>query len=151
MRLADIMTRAVRTAQRSDRLEDVRRELEQNNIHHVVVVERGAPVGVASARDLSRREGGTIGEAMSADPVIATSKTSIKDAANLMRGHGIGCLPVVDDGKLVGIVTTSDLLELVGRSSWKGPAGQIKPMWRRGPRRKAAAPSRGKARARGKR
>ena len=148
MRLGEIMTHGVRTARRTDRLEDVRRELEQNQIHHLVVMEHGAPVGVVSAHDLAGRDGGSVEEAMNHEPVVATSKTTIKQAANLLRGHGIGCLPVVDDGKLVGIVTTADLLDLIGRSAWKGPVGQQKPMWRRGPRRKPyTAAKKGKAKA----
>ena len=38
-------------------------------------------------------------------------------APRLMRGHGAGCLPVVENGRLVGIVTVSDLMELIGRGS----------------------------------
>jgi CBS-domain-containing membrane protein len=34
-----------------------------------------------------------------------------------MRGHVIGCLPIVDGKRLVGIVTTSDLLDMIGRES----------------------------------
>jgi CBS-domain-containing membrane protein len=40
--------------------------------------------------------------------------TTIRQAANLLRGRTIGCLPVMEDSKLVGIVTVTDLLELVG-------------------------------------
>jgi len=39
----------------------------------------------------------------------------IRKAANLMRGRSIGCLVVVDGARIVGIVTVSDLLELIGR------------------------------------
>ena len=144
MRLAEIMSRDVRTARPTDPLEEARRTLEVNRIHHLVVMEGREAVGVLSARDLARGEG-TVGEAMTADPVVATPKTTVKQAANLMRGNIIGCLPIVDEGKLVGIVTTSDLLELLGRSTWKGPVGQIKPMWRRGPRRKPLKPQKHRA------
>ena len=37
------------------------------------------------------------------------------EQANLLRGHEIGCLPVLDGKKLVGIVTTTDMLDLIGR------------------------------------
>lgn len=144
MRLAEIMSRDVRTARPTDRLDDARRTLESNRVHHLVVMDGGRAVGVISARDLARG-GGSVGDAMSPNPVVATSKTTVRQAANLMRGNLVGCLPVVDAGKLVGIVTTSDLLELLGRGAWKGPVGQIKPMWRRGPRRKPARPDKRRA------
>jgi CBS-domain-containing membrane protein len=38
----------------------------------------------------------------------------MKEAANLLRGRSIGCLPILEKRRLVGIVTTTDLLELVG-------------------------------------
>ena len=40
---------------------------------------------------------------------------SIRTVANLMRGKTIGCVPVLDGTKLVGILTVSDLLEMLGR------------------------------------
>jgi CBS domain-containing protein len=55
------------------------------------------------------------------EPVITVPrKTPVKRAANLMRGHSIGCLVVTDAGKVVGITTVSDLLELVGRGIDRG-------------------------------
>ena len=40
---------------------------------------------------------------------------TVRQAANLMRGRGIGCLAVVDDDKPIGIGTITDVLELIGR------------------------------------
>lgn len=40
---------------------------------------------------------------------------TIRRAANLLRGHVIRCLPVVDNGKIKGIITTADFLALIGR------------------------------------
>ncbi|CAN5899249.1 hypothetical protein BH11MYX2_BH11MYX2_11170 [soil metagenome] len=54
---------------------------------------------------------------MTAHVVVAAPETTIKQAANLLRGRVIGCLPVVDGKTLVGIVTTTDLLELIGRGA----------------------------------
>ena len=44
------------------------------------------------------------------DPITTTPNSSIKDVMELTRGHGISGVPVVQDGKLVGIVTSRDLL-----------------------------------------
>jgi CBS domain-containing membrane protein len=54
---------------------------------------------------------------MTAPVLTVDSATTIRRTANLMRGRSIGCVPVVDAGRLVGIVTVSDLLALLGRSS----------------------------------
>ena len=46
----------------------------------------------------------------------------VRQAANVMRGWNIGCLPVVEDGALVGIVTVSDLLRIVAEGADKPKA-----------------------------
>ena len=66
----------------------------------------------------------------------------VRQAANLLRGRTIGCLPVLEDGKLVGILTTTDLLEQIGRGSDRPAKGKRWVMKGRGPRRKALAVAR---------
>ena len=44
-------------------------------------------------------------------------EATVRQAANRLRGRGVGCLAVMDDGRLRGIVTTQDLLELIGRGT----------------------------------
>jgi CBS domain-containing protein len=47
--------------------------------------------------------------------VTVAPDATIRKIANLMRGRTIGCVPVMDRKRLVGIVTVTDLLEMVGR------------------------------------
>ena len=55
----------------------------------------------------------------------------------MMTGHVIGSLPVVDDGKLVGIVTTYDLVALLAKgAAHPAPASERRVLAKRGPRRK---------------
>lgn len=142
MRLQEIMKRKVVTLP-AEASEDQALELmRRGRIHHVVIVHGDAVVGVVSARDLDAnrfRIERTLGDVM-APAVTATGRTTVREAANLMRGRTIGCLPVVEDGKLVGIVTVSDLLTLIGKGSER-PVNQTKRwiMKGRGPRRKADA------------
>jgi CBS domain-containing protein len=53
----------------------------------------------------------TVREIMKTDPVTVLSTTPTLKALELMRRNKVGCLPVVDDGRLVGIVTSYDFLE----------------------------------------
>ena len=57
----------------------------------------------------------TVREIMVTDPVTVSSTTPTLDALELMRRNKVGCLPVVDDGQLVGIVTSYDFLDASAR------------------------------------
>ena len=71
-------------------------------------------VGILSERDLRQHLGyldtTRVNAAMTASPMTVTPHSSVEDAARLMLEHKVGGLPVVQEGKLVGIVTTSDML-----------------------------------------
>jgi CBS domain-containing protein len=54
-----------------------------------------------------------IKDIMSTDPVTTTPDTPLADAARVMLERKIGCLPVLEDGRLVGILTESDFLRFV--------------------------------------
>ena len=131
MRLTEIMSAEVRTISSAASADVALETMARHGIHHLVVLEPNKVIGVLSHRDLGAslgpgsRRGLTVGDLMARPGVTARPDTSVKDAANLLRGRGIGCLPVVERGKLVGIVTTTDLLELIGR-------GVHKPSSRRG-------------------
>jgi acetoin utilization protein AcuB len=121
MRLQDIMTTKVRSIPPELDTAAARHTMRSANCRHLVVVDGERIVGVLSQRDLggTRQEmlpAGRVVDLMSSHVVVAAPETSIRTAANLLRGHNIGCLPVVDGKKLVGIVTTSDLLALIGET-----------------------------------
>ena len=100
--------------------------MDWRHIRHVPVEdEQGRLVGLithrALLRLLSRRyhsnnEGPlTVREVMKSDPVTVSSITPTLEAIELMRTNKVGCLPVVDDGQLVGIVTSFDFLDASAR------------------------------------
>lgn len=121
MRVQDVMTQAVQTVSPGSSAQDAWELMRQRGIHHLVVVRSARVVGVLSERDTggrqsaSARRGRTVEELMSGQVVTVPPSATVRKAANLMRGRSIGCLVVTDRGRVVGIITVSDLLELLGR------------------------------------
>ena len=121
MRVHEIMTRRVQTVPHTENAEAAWNLMRWKRIHHLVVTgDGGEVVGVVSARDLGGRDRDEIrrmrpiGAMMTAYAVKATPDMPVRQAANVMRGWNIGCLPVIEpDGTLAGIVTVSDLLRLL--------------------------------------
>ena len=121
MRVKDVMARKVETVSVSDSALDARELMRSLKIRHLVVMDGAAVAGVVSSRDLAGMnlspDGPGVEDVMSYPAVAVDPETPVRRAANLLRGRTIGCLPVVSEGKVIGIVTTTDLLELLGRGA----------------------------------
>jgi acetoin utilization protein AcuB len=118
MRLAEIMTTEVERIRRSDTPQHARALMQMRNIHHLVVVDDHRVVGLITSEDLHAPESAaapTVESLMSRRIISAPPDLTVRKAANLLRGSSAGALPVLDRGRLVGIVTVSDLLDLLGR------------------------------------
>ena len=97
--------------------------MDWRHIRHVPVEDdNGRLVGLITHRNLlrllsqgMRKENITVRDVMVANPVTVSSATPTLDAMQTMREQRIGCLPVVDDDQLVGIVTSYDFLDVSAR------------------------------------
>lgn len=137
LRVRDSMTRDVVTLGPEASAAEAWAVCNDNNIRHVPVVEEGRLVGLVSDRDLRDVRGGggdresdtprwvRLGDMMSRNVVTIHPLDTIEHAAREIYDRKIGCLPVVADGQLAGIITSADmmraLIELVGahgRGSW---------------------------------
>ena len=121
--VSEIMTAGVQTVRPGSPAATARERMRSKAIHHLLVKEGTEIVGVLSARDLARgaRTGTPAKRVVVADfmtPRVVTvgPDTSVHKAANLMRGHSIGCLIVLDEDEAIGIVTLADLLDRVGET-----------------------------------
>ena len=116
--------------------------MRNKSIRHLIVAKGTQVVGVFSDRDAGGRAGATIrrgrtvADLMTRNVVTVDREDTVRKAANLMRGRTIGCLPVTRNGKLVGIVTTSDLLVLLGRGVDRPPHAERQAPHYRVPHRK---------------
>jgi CBS domain-containing protein len=132
----DIMATEVTTLGRNDSLQLARDIMTLGRVRHFPVVEDGKVVGVVSQRDLYKASLGSvmkygekaqrafmeeiaIKEVMNEPVITIAPHTSVQEAARLMMDKKIGCLPVLEGSKLVGIVTETDMLKLVAEM---GPA-----------------------------
>lgn len=130
MLVAEIMQRDVMTVVESDLLESVLRRMLTHGVRHAPVLRAGKVVGVVSERNLlgHRARYGrddAIGEIMTAPAYVTEPTCSVANASAIMTTHKIGCLPVLNQGDLVGIVTRSDLLATLAQqpirhSPWGG-------------------------------
>lgn len=120
MHVQDIMTTVVATVVPELNAEEAWRQMRSARTHHLVVMSGGRIAGVLSDRDLGGTNGGAVRagkrvvDLMTPYVVVAAPEMRLRDAARIMRVNSLSCLPVVDGKTLVGIVTTSDVLELVG-------------------------------------
>jgi CBS domain-containing protein len=141
MRVRDVMTQDVATVAPDTDLRDLAALLVQKRISGVPVVEGGRVVGVVSERDILFKERSSTGlsrgvlgwlmdegdltlkidartarEAMTSPPLTIGPARGVADAAAIMLDENVSRLPVVDHGRLVGIVTRHDLVRAFARS-----------------------------------
>jgi CBS domain-containing protein len=125
VRVADVMKTRVATVADDDSLSLAQQTMLWAGVRHLPVLEAGSLVGVLSERDILRfrAEAGDrplaqpVRAAMTAQVETAAPGDLLAGAAERMVGQRIGCLPVVEGGDLVGIITTTDLLAQGARDS----------------------------------
>jgi CBS domain-containing protein len=121
--VGDVMTHSVRTVSVEATGSAVARLFAANGIGSAVVVDEADNVlGIVTESDLMQQVASDadvtavqVGSFMSAPVVTTTSAASIDAAAELMHEHSIRRLPVVDDGHLVGMLTTTNLAHYIPR------------------------------------
>ncbi|MCD2259883.1 CBS domain-containing protein [Psychroserpens luteolus] len=131
MPISTIMTKDIITLNLTDNLETAELLFKKNNIRHIPVVSGDKIIGMLSYTDLLRisfadavDEGEqdvdtvvynmfTIEQVMAKNVVSVGSNSTIKDVAEMLAKKEFHALPVVDNNKLVGIVTTTDLINFL--------------------------------------
>ena len=116
VKIEELMTRSVITAQPHHSVEHVRQMLEKNSISAVPVVDTdGHPVGIISTTDLVHdlKPGSPISQVMTEKVYTVPQYDDTSIAARIMRNHMIHRVVVTHEKKVVGMLSAFDLLKLV--------------------------------------
>ena len=87
-------------------------------VHHLIVKEGrrwSASCRPAISRARTAHDGGVVRDVMSLNIATIDEEETVRRAANVMRGRSISCLVATRNGRMAGIVTVSDLLDLLGK------------------------------------
>ncbi|WP_116371628.1 CBS domain-containing protein [Marinomonas sp. MED121] len=128
--ISQVMKKSPVCVEMDTRLEEVRRLLEEHGFHHLPVLDGDELVGIISDRDILRLVSpflDTAGEmerdlevlnkaahqVMTRQPICVSLDDSLNTVIDWMTKVSISCIPVLDNGQLVGIITWRDLVSLL--------------------------------------
>jgi acetoin utilization protein AcuB len=141
MRVKNRMTRAPITVQPKTSYNEALRLMEQNNIHHLPVVnKKGDMIGIVTRHDMLEAEPSrvstlsifeiaslldkvTMDQLMNHPVKAIESDCSISEAAHFMLEEDVSCLPVIEEAKLVGIITHNDIFKTFVEVTGGGESG----------------------------
>jgi len=118
------------TISKDERMTVAKKILKEKNIRHLPVVEGKKLIGLVTNMDIRKAEASpatsleirelhylldklTVGEIMTRNVITISPDISVEEAAILLHDNKIGCLPVVEDGNLIGIITENDVMEIL--------------------------------------
>jgi len=117
--ISDLMTANPARLDPEARIEDAWKIMHANRVRHVPICKGEKLVGLVTQKDLLVNAQNTalltlpVAEIMVFKVSTITTSTSTEEAAQIMLSDKISCLPVVEDDKLMGIITESDFLKLL--------------------------------------
>lgn len=118
------------TVAKDERMTVAKKVMKEKNIRHLPVVDGKRLIGLVTNMDIRKAEASpatsleirelhylldklTVGEIMTRNVITISPDISIEEATTLLHDNKIGCLPVVEDGNLVGMLTENDVMEVL--------------------------------------
>ena len=148
MNISEIMTREVVSAQPNCPLDDAIKLFEAHRFRHLPVIEDSRLVGIVSDRDIALATGwilsnyratndnsapDRVSQVMTRDVHSLPAAAEASDAADLILEHRISALPILEEGVVVGLVSTSDLIRVATdretSSDWRLREGALVDDW----------------------
>jgi len=120
MTIADVMTKSVISVDATVTVNEAAKMMEDAKVGSVVIMEDNTPVGIVTDRDFAVKIvahayqiSTPIKRIMSSPLISITSDESVRTAADLMHDRGVRKLPVINNGKIVGMITATDIVNLL--------------------------------------
>ena len=118
------------TIAKGERMTIAKKILQEKNIRHLPVVDGKKLIGLVTNMDIRKAEASpatsleirelhylldklTVGEIMTRNVITISPDISVEEATTLLHDNKIGCLPVIEDGNLVGLLTEGDVMEVL--------------------------------------
>lgn len=120
MTIADVMTKSVISVNATMTVNETAKMMEDAKVGAVIIMENNTPVGIVTDRDFAVKVAShayqisePIKLIMSSPLVSINSDESVRSAADLMHDRKIRKLPVIKEGEVIGIITASDIVNLL--------------------------------------
>src|ERR1051325_4892536 len=114
MNARDIMTRDVITVNPTMSVKSLAMALIKNQISGAPVADKsGKIIGIVSESDIVAKKGKDVRSIMSKKVISVVQETPVEQIAELMTTHHIKRLPVMNDGKVIGIVSRADIVSAI--------------------------------------
>jgi acetoin utilization protein AcuB len=130
MLIRDRMRKNPVTVTRQDTLARAHEKMLTGRFRHLPVVYDSHVIGILTDRDLGHHMGAEkqtrVGTAMTENPLTVSPLSTVEEIARLLLQHQISGLPVVEEERLVGIITTSDVLQAFLGLTGAGVEGSVR-------------------------
>ena len=120
MTIADVMTKSTVSVDASMSINESAKMMEDAKVGAVIVMENNVPVGIVTDRDFAvkvvahaHNASSPVKQIMSSPLLSINSDESVRTAADLMHDRGVRKLPVIDDENVIGIITATDIVNLL--------------------------------------
>jgi len=111
LQIRQLLTRKVKTILPTTSADELRDLFTKNHYRHILVCDsKQQLLGIITARDLQRKSGKNAADFMTTELVTVSPDHSVCPVISTMMDKRVSCLPVVENSRLIGIVTTTDLL-----------------------------------------
>jgi CBS domain-containing protein len=118
--IEDVMTKSVISVDASMTINETAKMMEDAKVGAVIIMENNIPVGIVTDRDFAVKVAAhayeissPIKRIMSSPLISINSDEPVRNAADLMHGRGVRKLPVISDDKVVGMITATDIVNLL--------------------------------------